>query len=86
MPAATAGCCPSPRGPSSCATTSTVTAGIGERTRLRAFNALYGNRVDGVNPDVQDELGAENLALAAHAAARSAAPCSSSRSAAPPTR
>lgn len=47
-----------------------VTVGIGERLGCTAFNALYGNRVDGVAPEVQDELGAENLALAARAAAR----------------
>lgn len=47
-----------------------VTVGIGERLGCRAFNALYGNRVDDVAPEVQDELGAENLALAARAAAR----------------
>jgi hydroxypyruvate isomerase len=47
-----------------------VTLGIGERLGCRAFNALYGNRVDGVSAAEQDELGAENLALAARAAAR----------------
>lgn len=46
-----------------------VTMGIGERLGCRAFNALYGNRIDGVNPAAQDDLGAENLALAATAAA-----------------
>jgi hydroxypyruvate isomerase len=46
-----------------------VTVGIGERLGCRAFNALYGNRVDGVDPAAQDDLGAENLALAANAAA-----------------
>lgn len=45
-----------------------VTLGIGERLGCRAFNALYGNRVEGVNPQDQDELAAENLALAATAA------------------
>lgn len=47
-----------------------VTVGIGERLGCGAFNALYGNRVDGIAPEAQDELGAENLALAARAAAR----------------
>lgn len=46
-----------------------VTLGIGERLGCRAFNALYGNRIEGVDPAAQDELGAENLALAATAAA-----------------
>ncbi|NEA37429.1 TIM barrel protein [Streptomyces sp. SID13031] len=45
-----------------------VTLGIGERLGCRAFNALYGNRVDGVAPAEQDELAAENLALAGTAA------------------
>jgi hydroxypyruvate isomerase len=45
-----------------------VTLGIGERLGCRAFNALYGNRVEGVSPEAQDELAAENLALAATAA------------------
>ncbi|TCM35319.1 hydroxypyruvate isomerase family protein [Kribbella sp. VKM Ac-2568] len=45
-----------------------VTLGIGERLECRAFNALYGNRVEGVAPAEQDELAAENLALAATAA------------------
>ena len=47
-----------------------VTVGIGERLGCRAFNALYGNRVDGADPSTQDDLGAEQLALAARAAAR----------------
>jgi hydroxypyruvate isomerase len=46
-----------------------VTVGIGQRLGCKAFNALYGNRVDGVSEQEQDELGAENLALAAKAAA-----------------
>jgi hydroxypyruvate isomerase len=47
-----------------------VTVGIGERLGCKAFNALYGNRTDDSTPQAQDELGAENLALAARAAAR----------------
>ncbi len=46
-----------------------VTAGIGERLGVRGFNALYGNRIDGVDPAAQDELAVENIALAAKAAA-----------------
>jgi hydroxypyruvate isomerase len=46
-----------------------VTAGIGERLGVRGFNALYGNRVDGVDPAAQDELATENIALAAKAVA-----------------
>lgn len=47
-----------------------VTVGIADRLDCRAFNALYGNRVDGVAPDEQDDVAAENLFLAARAAAR----------------
>ena len=47
-----------------------VTLGVGEQLGCRAFNALYGNRQDGASPEEQDELGAENLALAADAAER----------------
>ena len=47
-----------------------VTVGIGDRLGCRAFNALYGNRVDDSTPVAQDELAAENLTLAARAAAR----------------
>lgn len=47
-----------------------VTVGIGERLGCRAFNALYGNRTDESTPVAQDEVAAENLALAARAAAR----------------
>jgi hydroxypyruvate isomerase len=48
-----------------------VTIGIGERLGCRAFNALYGNRVeDGAAATEQDELATENLAIAARAAKR----------------
>ncbi|MHA7222950.1 hydroxypyruvate isomerase family protein [Arthrobacter sp. RHLT1-20] len=40
-------------------------AGIGERLGCRAFNALYGNRIDGESPGRQDELAVQNLAAAA---------------------
>lgn len=46
-----------------------VTTGIGERLGCTAFNALYGNRLDGVDPAAHDDLAVENLALAAQAAA-----------------
>ena len=46
-----------------------LTITIGERLGCRGFNALYGNRVDGVAPELQDDLAAENLAVAARAAA-----------------
>jgi len=47
-----------------------VTLGIGDRLGTKAFNALYGNRVDDATPQEQDELGAQNLATAAQAADR----------------
>ncbi len=47
-----------------------VTVGIGERLGCRAFNALYGNRVEGADPVAQDDLAVENLAIAGRAAAR----------------
>jgi hydroxypyruvate isomerase len=47
-----------------------ATVGIGERLGCRAFNALYGNRVERADPDAQDELAVEHLAMAGRAAAR----------------
>jgi hydroxypyruvate isomerase len=47
-----------------------VTVGIGERLGAAAFNALFGNRVDGVSAQEQDELGRESIAVAAKAAER----------------
>ncbi|MFP5345830.1 MAG: hydroxypyruvate isomerase family protein [Actinomycetes bacterium] len=47
-----------------------VTIGIGERLGCKAFNALYGNRVDDATPEEQDALATENLSLAAAAADR----------------
>jgi hydroxypyruvate isomerase len=46
-----------------------VVAAIGERLVCKAFNALYGNRVDGADPDEQDDLATQNLALAAQGVA-----------------
>ncbi|GAA2134719.1 TIM barrel protein [Kitasatospora kazusensis] len=45
-----------------------VTAGLAESLGTKALNALYGNRVDGVDPAEQDALALENLVLAAKAA------------------
>jgi hydroxypyruvate isomerase len=47
-----------------------VTLALGVRLGCRAFNALYGNRVDDSTPTEQDDLAAENLVLAAKAAQR----------------
>jgi hydroxypyruvate isomerase len=50
-----------------------VTVGIGAELGADlgpvGFNALYGNRVDGVPPEQQDDLATENLVRAAKAAA-----------------
>ena len=45
-----------------------VTMGIGGALGVTAFNAPYGNRVDDVTPEQQDDLAIENLTLAAQAA------------------
>jgi hydroxypyruvate isomerase len=47
-----------------------VAVGIGEQLGVSAFNALYGNRVEGAAPEQQDELATANLVTAAKAAAR----------------
>ncbi|MBW3604450.1 MAG: TIM barrel protein [Actinobacteria bacterium] len=47
-----------------------VAVGIAEQTGCSAMNALYGNRVEGVDPQQQDEIATENLTLAARAADR----------------
>lgn len=46
-----------------------ATVELGRRLGCRAFNALYGNRIEGVAPREQDELATQNLARAATAAA-----------------
>jgi hydroxypyruvate isomerase len=43
---------------------------IAERLGCRSFNALYGNRIDGVDASAQDEVALSNLDVAANAAAR----------------
>jgi hydroxypyruvate isomerase len=42
-----------------------IAAGIGERLGTEVFNALYGNRLPGADPDEQDALALENLTYAA---------------------
>jgi hydroxypyruvate isomerase len=44
-----------------------VVVEIGKRLSCTTFNALYGNRIDGVAPERQDELAVANLAAAAAA-------------------
>jgi hydroxypyruvate isomerase len=46
-----------------------VTVGIGAQLGTTGFNALYGNRVEGVDPAEQDALAAANRAAAGRAAA-----------------
>ncbi|MFJ2405568.1 TIM barrel protein [Streptomyces xanthochromogenes] len=47
-----------------------VAADFAASVGCKALNALYGNRVDGADPQVQDALALENLVLAARAADR----------------
>lgn len=47
-----------------------VVVGIGERLGTRAFNALYGNRLDDFTSEAQDELGRKNLIAAAEGVAK----------------
>ncbi|SDW56008.1 hydroxypyruvate isomerase [Amycolatopsis xylanica] len=45
-----------------------IALSIGDRLGCRAYNALYGNRLEGKSTEQQDETGIENLALAAYVA------------------
>ncbi|GAA3525381.1 TIM barrel protein [Amycolatopsis ultiminotia] len=47
----------------------TIALDIAEKLGCRSFNALYGNRIDGVEPSEQDELARAQLRTAAEAAA-----------------
>ncbi|MEU0394565.1 TIM barrel protein [Streptomyces sp. NPDC006208] len=47
-----------------------VAADFAASVGCKALNALYGNRIDGVDPQIQDALALENLVLAARAADR----------------
>lgn len=47
-----------------------VVVGIGEQLGTKAFNALYGNRLDGYTAEEQDELGVKNLTAAAEGVAK----------------
>jgi hydroxypyruvate isomerase len=46
-----------------------VAVGIAEQLGTKAFNALYGNRIDHLSPHRQDDLAVENLAHVAHTVA-----------------
>jgi len=45
-----------------------IAIGIAETLGTRAFNALYGNRIDESSPETQDDVATANLAYAASAA------------------
>jgi len=47
-----------------------VAVGIGAQLGCRSFNALYGNRIAGIDAGRQDDIAIEALAFAAHAASR----------------
>jgi hydroxypyruvate isomerase len=47
-----------------------VAIGIAETLGTRAFNALYGNRIEDLSPETQDDVATANLAYAAQAADR----------------
>ena len=47
-----------------------IAADFAASVGCKALNALYGNRVEGVDPQIQDALALENLVLAARAADR----------------
>jgi len=47
-----------------------VVVRIGERLGTKAFNALYGNRIQGAEPQAQDDLAVQNLAFAGAAVAK----------------
>jgi hydroxypyruvate isomerase len=47
-----------------------IAVGVAETLGTRAFNALYGNRIDDHSPETQDYVATENLAYAAGAADR----------------
>jgi hydroxypyruvate isomerase len=47
-----------------------VAIGIGDQLGVSGFNALYGNRIEGVTAEEQDELAREQLQMAAGSAAR----------------
>ncbi|BCT77530.1 hydroxypyruvate isomerase [Sinomonas cyclohexanicum] len=47
-----------------------VVVAIAERTGTKAFNALYGNRLDGASSEAQDELGVAHLVAAAQGVAK----------------
>ncbi|ALG11223.1 hydroxypyruvate isomerase family protein [Kibdelosporangium phytohabitans] len=47
-----------------------VAVEIAGQLGCRAFNALYGNRIDGIATEQQDEVARENLVVAAKAASR----------------
>lgn len=70
MPAGARGVLSDPDRASEFADNVEVAVDIGRRLGCRAFNALYGNRIDGVEASEQDDVATENLIGAARAMAR----------------
>ncbi|MGA9873646.1 MAG: TIM barrel protein [Rhodococcus sp. (in: high G+C Gram-positive bacteria)] len=70
MPAGDRGILSDPRQAGSFRDNIDVTIGIGEKLGTKAFNALYGNRIDDIDPLEQDAVATENLAAAGRAALR----------------
>ncbi|PRW64669.1 hydroxypyruvate isomerase family protein [Actinopolyspora mortivallis] len=70
MPAGDRGVLSHPKRSSEFADNVDVAVGIGARLGCRAFNALYGNRIEGMLPADQDTTAVENLITAAKGAAR----------------
>ena len=70
MPSGERGYLSDPARSAAFADTVDVAVGIGSRLGTTGFNALYGNRIPGVAPQEQDEVAAQNLALAGRAATR----------------
>ncbi|ART74272.1 hydroxypyruvate isomerase (plasmid) [Mycobacterium dioxanotrophicus] len=68
MPAGERGILSAPRRTSEFRDSVDIAVGIAKALDTKAFNALYGNRIDGVSPDEQDSVAAENLGFAATAA------------------
>jgi hydroxypyruvate isomerase len=69
MPAGDRGLLSSPHHRSQFRGSVDIAVAIGAQLGTIGFNALYGNRIDGVSPAEQDKLAVDNLALAARAAA-----------------
>lgn len=70
MPAGDRGIVADPRAVTAFRDSVDVAVDIAKTLGTRAFNALYGNRIEGLPAAAQDDVAAENLAYAAQAAQR----------------